>query len=126
VASKLIQEGKVRRSYIGLGGQNVSLHRRLVRFFHLPVESGVLVVSVEEKSPAQKAGLSDGDVIIGFDGQMITGIDDLHRLLTEERVGVKTALPSSGVRRLTLDIVPEETQSDPVDRNRPIVLFSGR
>jgi S1-C subfamily serine protease len=112
VASKLIQEGKVRRSYIGLGGQNVSLHRRLVRFFHLPVESGVLVVSVEEKSPAQKAGLSEGDVIIGFDGQMITGIDDLHRLLTEERVGVKTALIIiRRSERLTLDIVPEETQS---------------
>jgi S1-C subfamily serine protease len=112
VASKLIQEGKVRRSYIGLGGQNVSLHRRLVRFFHLPVESGVLVVSVEENSPAQKAGLSEGDVIIGFDGQTITGIDDLHRLLTEERVGVKTALTIiRRSERLTLDIVPEETQS---------------
>jgi S1-C subfamily serine protease len=102
----------VRRSYIGLGGQNVSLHRRLVRFFHLPVESGVLVVSVEENSPAQKAGLSEGDVIIGFDGQTITGIDDLHRLLTEERVGVKTALTIiRRSERLTLDIVPEETQS---------------
>ena len=89
---ELIKEGKIRRSYIGLGGQNVPLHRRIVRFHHLPVESGILVVSIEEDSPAQRAGLSEGDMIVGFDGQPIAGIDDLHRMLTEEKVGVKTTL----------------------------------
>jgi S1-C subfamily serine protease len=112
VAGKLIKEGKIRRSYIGLGGQNVTLLRRLVRFYHLPVESGILVVSLEENSPAQRAGLVEGDVIIGFNGQAISGIDDLHRVLTEERVEVRTALTI--IRRsekMALDIVPEEAKT---------------
>jgi S1-C subfamily serine protease len=112
VAGKLIKEGKIRRSYIGLGGQNVSLHRRLVRFYHLPVESGILVVSIEENSPARKAGLLEGDVIIGFDGQSMAGIDDLHKVLTEEKVGIRTSLAI--IRRsekMVLNIVPEESKN---------------
>lgn len=111
VAGKLIKEGKIRRSYIGLGGQNVQIHRRLIRFFHLPVESGILVVSVENDSPARRAGLSEGDIIIAFDGQPVGGIDDLHKALTEERVGVRT--PLTIIRRtekMVLDIVPEESK----------------
>jgi S1-C subfamily serine protease len=111
VAGKLIKEGKVRRSYIGVGGQNVVLHRRLIRFYRLPVESGILVVSIEDNSPAKRAGLVEGDVIVGFDGQPTAGIDDLHKVLTEEKVGVRTALTI--IRRsekLVLDIVPEESR----------------
>jgi S1-C subfamily serine protease len=111
VASRLIKEGKVRRSYIGLGGQNVLLHRRLVRFYRLPAESGVLVVSVEGNSPAQRAGLREGDLIIGFDAQPIAGIDELHKVLTEEMVGVKkklTILRNS--EKLDLDIMPVESK----------------
>ena len=112
VAGKLIKEGKIRRSYIGVGGQNVTLLRRIVRFYHLAVESGILVVSIEENSPAQRAGLIEGDVIVGFGGQPTAGIDDLHKVLTEEKVGVRT--PLTIIRRsekLVLDIVPEESQS---------------
>jgi S1-C subfamily serine protease len=112
VAGKLIKEGKIRRSYIGLGGQNVSLHRRIIRFHHLPVEGGILVLSIENNSPAQRAGLSEGDVIVGFDGKPVAGIDDLHKVLTEEKVGVRT--PLTIIRRsekLVLDIVPEESPS---------------
>jgi S1-C subfamily serine protease len=111
IAGKLIKEGKIRRSYIGLGGQNVQIHRRLVRFYHLPVESGILVVSIENDSPAQRAGLSEGDIIIGFDGQPMSGIDDLHKALTEEKVGIRT--PLTVIRRsekMVMDIVPEESK----------------
>src|SRR5215831_3171079 len=68
VASRLIRDGKVSRSYIGLAGQNVPLPRRIVRYYQLPVESGVLIVSHENetKNPASRAGLMPGDVIIGF------------------------------------------------------------
>lgn len=109
VAGRLIKDGKIRRSYIGVGGQNVPLHRRLVRFYNLPVESGILVLSVERNSPAERAGLLKEDVIVSFNGQPISSIDDLHRLLTEELVGVKLSL--SIIRRsekMVLDIVPEE------------------
>ncbi len=111
VAGKLIKEGKIRRSYIGLGGQNVPLLRRIVRFYHLPVESGILVVSTEENSPARRAGLSEGDIIIAFDGQPLAGIDDLQKLLTEEKVGVKTTVTIiRRTEKLTLAIIPEESK----------------
>jgi S1-C subfamily serine protease len=111
VAAKLIKEGKIRRSYIGLGGQNVQLHRRIVRFHRLAVESGILVVSIEEGSPAQRAGLSEGDMIVAFDGQPIAGIDDLHRILTEEKVGMKSTLTIiRRTEKLNLGIIPEESK----------------
>jgi len=112
VAGRLIKEGKIRRSYIGLGGQNVTLLRRIVRFFHLPVESGILVLSIEENSPAQRAGLSEGDIIVGFNSEPIAGIDDLHRMLTEEKVGVSTALTIlRRTEKFDLIIIPEESKS---------------
>lgn len=112
VAGRLIKEGKITRSYIGLGGQNVPLLRRVVRFYHLPVESGVLAVSIEEDSPAKRAGLSEGDIIVGFDSQPVAGIDDLHRMLTEEKVGVKTTLTIiRQTEKLSLNIVPEESKA---------------
>src|SRR5688572_13706313 len=84
VAGRLIRDGRISRSFIGLAGQNVPLPRRLVRFYSLPVESGVLVVSLELDSPARRAGLLEGDLIIGFAGRPVAGIDDLHKLLRSE------------------------------------------
>jgi S1-C subfamily serine protease len=109
VAGRLIRDGRVRRSYIGVAGQNVPLPRRLVRYYELPHESGILVVSFEPQSPAERAGLLEGDLIVAFDGQPIGGIDDLHRLLTDERVG--RAAPCVVIRRterLTLTVTPQE------------------
>jgi len=112
VAARLIRDGKVSRSYIGVAGQNVPLPRRIVRYYQLPVESGVLIVSHENetKNPASQAGLMPGDVIIGFDDQPIRGIDDLHKLLTDERIGKAAKLVIiRGTQKLDLTIVPQET-----------------
>jgi S1-C subfamily serine protease len=112
VASRLIKDGRVRRSYIGIGGQNVQLHRRVVRFHDLQVESGILIVSIEANSSGQRAGLREGDVIIAFDDQPVRGIDDLHRLLTEEKVGVKSSLVIiRGSEKIECEIVPAESKS---------------
>jgi S1-C subfamily serine protease len=111
VAGRLIRDGRISRSFIGLAGQNVPLPRRFVRFYNLPIESGVLVVSLESDSPARRAGLLEGDLVIGFAGQPVAGIDDLHKLLTEERVG--QGAPLEVIRhteRLTLHIIPEEAR----------------
>lgn len=107
VAAALIQNGEITRGYIGVAGQTVPLHRRLVRFHNLEAESGVLVVSLEPESPARRAGLVEGDVIIGFNGQTIGSIDDLHKHLTGERVGVPSELTVlRGSERRTIAIVP--------------------
>lgn len=112
VAARLIRDGKISRSYIGVGGQNVPIPRRIVRFYQLPVETGVLVVSFEtngEASAAREAGLLTGDLLIEFDGQPIRGIDDLHRLLTDERIGKHVPVTViRGVQKLIVELVPRE------------------
>jgi S1-C subfamily serine protease len=111
VAGRLLRDGRIRRSYVGISGQTVPLHRRVVRFYDLPNESGALVLSVEEKSPAKRAGLRSGDVIIALESQAVAGVDDLHRLLTEVRVGV--SCPVTVLRwteKLDLHVVPEEAR----------------
>jgi S1-C subfamily serine protease len=92
VASRLLRDGRIRRSFIGVSAQTVPIHRRVVRFYNLPKETGVVVISREEKSPAHRAGVREGDVIIALDHHPVAGVDDLHRILTEVRVGATCAL----------------------------------
>ncbi len=107
VATRLMRDGQITRSYIGVSGQSVPVHRRMVRYYDLPVESGALVVGVEKGSPAEQAGLHDGDLIIAFDAHPVSSVDDLHRLLTEERVGRQALLTVIRLtEKLTLPIVP--------------------
>jgi len=112
VAGQLIKEGRVRRSYIGVAGQVVPLHRRLVRYHSLSVETGVFVVSTEPGSPASNAGVQEGDVIVAYDDQPIAGIDDLHRLLTDQKVGANSNLTViRGNDKLTLRVTPEDSRA---------------
>ena len=109
VAGWLIKDGKIRRSYIGVGGQNVPLHRRVVRFFQLPVSTGVLVISVAPGSPASRAGLREGDVMVEYDHQPVPSIDALHKLLNGQQVGRRVELTViRGTERASLEIAPEE------------------
>jgi len=111
VAGRLLQQGRIRRGYIGVEAQTTPLHRRLVRFYNLPRETGVVVISVTEGGPAQRAGLREGDVIVTFDGKPVAGVDDLHRLLTEARVGVSSSLiVLRYTEKLELRVVPEEAK----------------
>ncbi|HEU0037664.1 MAG TPA: trypsin-like peptidase domain-containing protein [Verrucomicrobiae bacterium] len=110
IAGWLIKDGVIRRSYIGVGGQTAKIHRRLVRHYNLPVETGMLVVGVEPGSPASRAGLREGDLIVEFGGHAIAGIDDLHKQLTGAQVGVRSALTViRHAEKLQLEIVPEES-----------------
>jgi S1-C subfamily serine protease len=112
VAGRLLQHGRIRRSYIGVEAQTTPLHRRLVRFYDLPRESGVVVLGVTEGSPARRAGLREGDVLVALDGKPVAGVDDLHRLLTDARVGVSNTLTVlRRTEKLELQVVPEEAQN---------------
>jgi len=106
-AGKLIKDGRITRGYLGIAGQTVPVHRRVVRFFHLPVDTAVLVVGVEPDSPARWAGLRDGDLITAYNGVDLPDIDKLHRILTESEVGARAELTViRRTQKLSLDIVP--------------------
>ena len=111
VASRLLRDGRLRRSYIGVSAQTVPVHRRVVRFYDLPKEMGALVLSVEDNSPAKRAGLREGDVIVALEGHAVAGVDDLHRVLTDVRVGVSCSLTVLRyTEKLELKVVPEEAK----------------
>ena len=105
----LLREGRVRRSYIGIGVQDVPLLRRVQRYFRLEATSGVLIVSIEAGGPAAGSGLRDGDIIVALGGQAVSGADDLHRLLTEELIGRPVTVEVlRGSERAQLTIVPTD------------------
>jgi len=110
VTGQLIRHGKIRRGRIGVAGQNVPLLRLAQRAHGLDATSGVLVTGVEPNSPAQRAGLTSGDIIVAFDGKPVAGIDDLHRLLVTERIGAPTTVVVlRKADKLELAIVPDES-----------------
>jgi S1-C subfamily serine protease len=109
VALALMREGRIRRSYIGVAGQQTPIPRAIARASGAAVTSGVLVTSIERGSPAERAGLEDGDVIVEFAGSGVNGIDDLLRHLTGERIGERMALTViRRGRRVEATIVPAE------------------
>lgn len=106
VAAKLIRDGRVQRGYIGIGGQNIALEPAAARALGMP-GGGVLVLNIEAGSPAALTGIREGDVVIGLDGTPITGIDDLHRVLTDDRIGQEIELDVLRERRrLNLSVTP--------------------
>ena len=112
VAGRLIRDGHITRGRIGVAGQTTPIRRRVVRYFDLPLETGVLVAGVEPGSPAQRAGLLPGDLIVAVDGEPLPDVDTLHRTLTETTIGRPMRL---GVVRLTtlreFSITPERAGS---------------
>jgi S1-C subfamily serine protease len=109
VASRLLQQGRIRRAYIGVEAQTTQLHRRIVRFYDLPKETGVVIAAVQEGSPAARAELREGDVIVALGGQPVAGVDDLHRLLTDAQVEIRNVITVlRRAEKLELAIVPQE------------------
>jgi S1-C subfamily serine protease len=107
VAAKLIRDGRVHRGYIGIAGQNIALEPAAARALGMP-GGGVLVLQVESDSPAARGGVRAGDVVIGLDGNAITGIDDLHRVLTDDRIGREVPLELLRERaRVVVAVRPE-------------------
>jgi len=112
VAARLIKDGKIRRAYLGVGGQNVAIPRLIVRGQQLKSETGVLVISVEKQSPAEHAGLVQGDVIVTLDGVPVRSVDDLHKLLTEARIGSRCEIALlRQSQKISLPVTAQEAMS---------------
>jgi S1-C subfamily serine protease len=111
VASRLIRDGRIRRGYIGIAGQNIDVPRTMARANQVAIASAVRVDSVEKGSPAAKAGLEKGDIIVAFGEVATTGVDDLHRVLGEEQINkpVDVAVIRGGQRRI-IAVTPVESQ----------------
>jgi S1-C subfamily serine protease len=109
--AQLLRHGRVRRGRLGIAGQNIVLPRRMVRHHGLERDGAVQAASIERDGPAARAGLEQGDIIVAFGGEPVAGFDDLHRLLTEEKLGAR--VPVTVLRRgqrLTLEIHPDESR----------------
>ena len=109
IAAWLIKEGRIRRGYLGLAGQNVDLPVRAVRFHGLAQTTGILVVSCEPSAAADRAGLEAGDLIIAFGGQPLRTVHELHKRLVHIETGKRAEI--TFLRRgeqMTRAIVPDE------------------
>lgn len=108
-AGQLIMHGRIRRAYLGVGGQNVTIPQLVVRSQQLSAATGALATSVEPRSPTERAGVREGDVILALDDSAVQSVDDLHKLLTDGRIGANsrlTVLRQS--QKMDLEIIPEE------------------
>ena len=113
VVAWLIMEGRIRRSWIGVVGQNVPIHRRVVVFHRLATDHGVLVSGTEPGSPARRAGLREGDVMVAFGGEPVSGIDELHRHLVAKVIGIPSLVTVvRHTEKFDLVVTPEELARD--------------
>ena len=118
VVTELIRHGRVRRASIGVAGQTIPLPQRIVRAAGLTSRSGVVIVAIEPESPAAQASLEQGDVILALDGEPVSGVDDLVRLLNGDRIGhsIELRLLKRGeMRAVILTPVERKTTHDPGD-----------
>lgn len=92
VAHRLMRDGRVRRSRLGIAGQTIQLDRRVVRGLERMSGNALMISEIVPDGPAARAALQTGDVLLEFDGEAVSGVDHLHRLLTAERANIDVAI----------------------------------
>lgn len=92
VVGKLILDGKIRRAFIGIAGQNMRFQPRRISQLALPINAGILIHHIESMGPASRSGLVKGDIIVGLGDEDVSSIDMLHQLLDADRIGVRVPL----------------------------------
>jgi S1-C subfamily serine protease len=106
---ELLRHGRVKRAKVGIAGENTPLSRRLIRHFDLRTSSALRVTAVEPNGPAAHAGVEAGDLVVALDGQAVSGFDDLHRLLSQERLGKPLEMiVIRRTQRVSLQVRPQE------------------
>ena len=111
VTTALIRDGRVRRAYLGISGVATPIGRGLAHALGLGVESGIRVLEVTAASPAKRAGIREGDILVALDGASLASLSDLQRALGADRVGAATliTLVRRG-ERVALSITPDEAR----------------
>jgi len=108
VAARIMRDGRVRRSRLGIAAQGVPLDPRLARRLKLAAPSAAMITDVMAGGPADGAGLAKGDIVLNFAGEAIRGVDDLHRLLTGERANAELPVEILRAGQLLTRIVTPE------------------
>jgi S1-C subfamily serine protease len=112
IVENLKSYGRVRRAYLGITSYPISIPEEVTRQAGMSQDSGLMIVSVEPNSPAKKAGLLIGDVVLSLDGNKVGSLHDIERLLTQELIGKAVKLAVLRSEKLTeLTIVPEDAAS---------------
>jgi S1-C subfamily serine protease len=107
IAEQLLRFGQVKRAYLGILMQTVNLVPRLIQMHDLKNKKGIFVTNIEANSPAEKAGILAGDIIVSFSDRMTETSDDLFRLLTGEKVGALQFITVlRGNQKLELRVTP--------------------
>ncbi|HZF03337.1 MAG TPA: trypsin-like peptidase domain-containing protein [Patescibacteria group bacterium] len=107
---QLLARGRVSRAYLGFGGQSRPLDRRLARALGLTNARAIEIVSLEPATPAARAGLQAGDLVVAIGEHPVQTVDDVHRLLVASPIGVPlTVAVVRGVDRRDVTVTPIET-----------------
>jgi S1-C subfamily serine protease len=108
VAARLMRDGRVRRSRLGVAAQTIALDRRLARRLGRDRVTAAMITEIAAGGPAAQAGLEKGDIVLDFEGATVAGVDDLHRLLTIDRAGAATPVTILRAGRVeTLSVTPQ-------------------
>ncbi len=109
VADRLMRDGRIKRAYLGIVSDTISLPEEIAKQSTIQQDEGLIVLSVAPDSPAKRAGLAMGDVIVKFDQKPVSSVYDLHGLLSEEVIAKGTKLSILRGEKLTeLTITPNE------------------
>ncbi len=92
VVAQLFSQGRVVRGFLGISGQTVPLPTKVIRHYNLAQETGVQIMAVVPRSPAEAVGLREGDILLSLGENRIATVDDIHRYLSGESIGKKTTL----------------------------------
>jgi len=110
IANMLIRDGRVRKAFLGVNMQDVNLHQRVINFHHIENKRGIYVTSIEKNSPAEKAGIREGDVIVDFNGTLVNSGDELFRLLNKDRINIQSSIKviRKNSEMILMNVVPVE------------------
>jgi S1-C subfamily serine protease len=113
ITDRLISGGKIRRGYLGIVSNTVAIPQELADQTGIDQDTGVMIFSVERGSPAKKAGLTMGDVIVKFNGKPVADFYDLPRLLADDVIGKENKIAIlRGEKLMTLTIAPTAAEGE--------------